>query len=277
MGRVLSPERDLRFDGEDFRRIQALVYRHAGIALNDSKANMVYARLARRVRAHSLEDFGSYLSRLEGNSSDPEWEYFINALTTNLTAFFREAHHFDALAEHIGQHGDAQPYRVWCAAASTGEEPYSIAMTLLESRAAGSFEVLASDIDTHVLDTAALGVYPLERVSALPEAKLKRYFQRGTGDKSGLVRIKSELREAIRFCQINLIASNWPQIGLFHAIFCRNVMIYFDKPTQNRILTSLGRHLEPDGRLFLGHSENIQLQTDAFIPCGRTIYRMAGR
>jgi chemotaxis protein methyltransferase CheR len=277
MGRVLSPERDLRFDSADFRRIQALVYRHAGIALNDSKANMVYARLARRVRAHSLADFASYLSRLESDGSDPEWQHFINALTTNLTAFFRESHHFDALAAHCAQQGASPSYRVWCAAASTGEEPYSIAMTLSGCRAPGTFEVVASDIDTNVLETAAQGIYPLERVNALPEATLKRFFLRGAGSQSGFVRVKPELREAVRFLQINLIARDWPPLGHFHAIFCRNVMIYFDKPTQNQILERLGRCLESEGRLFLGHSENIQLQTDAFIPCGRTIYRMAGR
>ncbi|TDR71051.1 CheR family methyltransferase [Paludibacterium purpuratum] len=271
-------DRDLTFTAADFRRVRDMVYRHAGIALSDAKSDMAYARLARRVRAMGEKRFSVYLDVLSADPAHPEWQAFVNALTTNLTAFFREPHHFEMLAQHYRMHADGQIYRVWSAAASTGEEAYSAAMTLAETRSAGwcRFELLATDIDTNVLKTAAAGVYHEERIALLNERQIKAHFLRGKGGNEGKVRIKPELSSAIRFGQLNLAAERWPDIGVFDAVFCRNVMIYFDGQTQRAILQRLAEHMQPHALLFLGHSENIQLITDAFTPCGRTAYRKAG-
>jgi chemotaxis protein methyltransferase CheR len=270
-------ERDLTFTAADFRRVRDMVYRHAGIALSEAKNDMAYARLARRVRAMGQSRFSAYLDTLTADPKNPEWQQFINALTTNLTAFFRESHHFDLMRAHYCHAGRNEPYRVWCSAVSTGEEAYSAAITLAEARSVArvDYKILASDIDTHVLEVAAQGVYALERVALLDQGQLKPFFQRGSGAQQGLVRVKPELRAAINFVQLNLIADCWPDIGLFDAVFCRNVLIYFDKATQSTILARLAERMKPDALLFLGHSENIQHLTKAFIPCGRTTYRRA--
>lgn len=270
-------ERDLTFTAADFRRVRDLVYRHAGIALSDAKTDMAYARLARRVRAMGEKRFSAYLDVLSADPHHPEWQAFINALTTNLTAFFREPHHFELLERHYRQFCREQPYRVWCAAVSTGEEAYSAAMTLAEAMPPEPcrYEILATDIDTQVLKVAADGIYGLDRVAMLSQGRLKHHFMRGRGDRDGLVRIKPALRAAITFSQLNLIAECWPDIGRFDAIFCRNVMIYFDAETQRAILERLSGRMKPQALLFLGHSENIQHLTDAFVPCGRTTYRLA--
>ncbi|BEV71893.1 MULTISPECIES: CheR family methyltransferase [unclassified Paludibacterium] len=271
-------DRDLTFTAADFRRVRDMVYRHAGISLSDAKSDMAYARLARRVRAMGEKRFSVYLDVLSADPAHPEWQSFINALTTNLTAFFREPHHFEMLAKHYSHHAEREVYRVWSSASSTGEEAYSAAMTLAETRpkVPCRFELLATDIDTNVLKTAANGVYPEERIALLKERQLKTHFLRGKGSNEGKVRIKPALRAVIEFAQLNLIAERWPDIGLFDAVFCRNVLIYFDSETQRNILHHLAEHMQPHALLFLGHSENIQLITDIFTPCGRTTYRKAG-
>lgn len=272
--------RELRFTLSDFRRIRELVQQQTGIALNDTKAHMAYARLGKRVRALGLRRFAEYLDRLVQQPDGDEWQHFINALTTNLTSFFREPHHFDLLREHAGRHRPPRTYRVWSAATASGEEAYSIAMTLQEAlggEAGQRFEVWASDIDTQVLQQATNAIYPLERTEKLPAATLKRHFDKGIGKQRGKVRIKPALRERVAFYHLNLVAPDWPGLGTFDVIFCRNVLIYFDKPTQAAILTHLADHLQDDGLLLLGHSENILHLTDAFVPCGRTAYRLAPR
>ena len=278
-GRGMAEETELKFTGSDFRRARELLYQRAGIALHDSKKHMVYARLARRVRTRGLRSFAEYLDLLQGGQEEDEWQGFINALTTNLTSFFREPHHFEMLREHARRRRPApERFRVWSAAASTGEEPYSIAITLLElwrDPGGGGFELLASDIDTQVLAQAARGVYPLERVAGLAPHLLKRYFDKGAGANAGWARLKRQPREAPLFFQFNLAASAWPDLGRFDVIFCRNVLIYFDKATQADILSRMASCLKPDGLLFLGHSENIAHLTDAFAGCGRTAYRLA--
>ena len=268
-------ERDLIFTGADFRRIRDLVYQHAGIALSDAKTDMAYSRLARRVRAMGEKRFSVYLDSFASDPHHPEWQLFINALTTNLTAFFREPHHFAMLSEHYARTARTGAYRVWCAAVSSGEEAYSAAMTLSDTLAGApaQFEILATDIDTQMLSIAAEGVYTLERVAQVAQKKLKAHFQKGRGAFDGMARVKASLRANVRFTQLNLIADRWPDIGEFDAVFCRNVMIYFDSPTQSVILSRLALHLKPDGLLFLGHSENIQHLTDDFVTCGRTTYR----
>ncbi|WP_230086033.1 MULTISPECIES: protein-glutamate O-methyltransferase CheR [Halomonadaceae] len=270
-------EKDLELTEADFSRIRELIYQRAGIVLAEHKREMVYSRLAKRLRHHGLTRFGDYLARLERQPQAKEWEAFTNALTTNLTAFFREAHHFPLLAEHVRQRSGA--IRIWCAAASTGEEPYSIAMTLAEalgSRATQA-EVIATDIDTDALARARAGIYPMEQVRKLEEARIKRFFLRGNGRHAGMAKIRPELADRVHFEELNLLAPSWPVSGPFDAIFCRNVMIYFDKATQARILERFAPLLKPDGLLFAGHSENFSYISEAFRLRGQTVYIKAPR
>jgi chemotaxis protein methyltransferase CheR len=268
---------EFAFSSADFARVRALIHARAGIALADSKRQMVYGRLGRRLRALGLGSFRDYLDRLEsGPRDDDEWQAFTNALTTNLTAFFRESHHFEILARFLQSRAGHGPQRIWCAAASTGEEPYSIAITAREALGDGDgVEITCSDVDTQVLETAARGVYPLERVQGLDAARLKRFFQRGSGPNEGRARVKPALRAGVSFRPINLLDRDYGLRGPFDAIFCRNVMIYFDKPTQRAILERFKPLLAPDGLLFAGHSESFFHCADLFAPCGRTVYRRA--
>lgn len=268
---VIDKEREFDYTDRDFARIRQLIYAHAGISLSDKKRDMVYSRIARRLRALRLTSFGDYLALLENNPGD-EWEQFVNALTTNLTSFFREPHHFPVLAELAQRR--PKGLTVWCAAASTGEEPYSIAMTLADAYGTLNppVRIIASDLDTQVLTRARTGVYPLDRVEKLPPSQLRRYFQRGRGSKDGFARVRPELRQLIEFEQINLLHPEWPVSGPLDAIFCRNVMIYFDKPTQRRILERFEPMLTRHGLLFAGHSENFHNAHDLFRLRGKTIY-----
>ena len=258
----------------DFSRIRVLIHRHAGIALGAHKREMVYSRVSRRIRELKLPDFASYLELLESRPDGQEWQVFINSLTTNLTAFFREPHHFPALARLV--RNCPQPVTVWCAAASSGEEPYSIAMTLVEAlgERAGSTRVIATDIDTEVLAKAAAGVFSLERVNALSEQRLKRFFNKGAGPNAGYARVRPELGSMVKFARLNLLDADWPIRDPVDAIFCRNVMIYFDKPTQKRILERFAPLLKPHGLLFAGHSENASLVSTAFRSIGQTVYSL---
>lgn len=266
--------RTFEFTARDFERVRSLIYRQAGIALAESKQEMVYSRLARRLRATGNTSFSSYLDALENTRDSAEWEAFTNALTTNLTSFFREAHHFPMLAEHILRM--QTPMSIWCSASSTGEEPYSIAMTLCEAfgTLAPPVSIIATDIDTNVLQTAEQGIYPIERIDKMEPGRVKRFFLRGKGAHSGQVRVRPELRELISFRQLNLLAAGWPVSGPFDAIFCRNVMIYFDKPTQSRILARFVPLMKPDALLFAGHSENFMYASNAFRLRGRTVYEL---
>lgn len=268
-------ERDLILTDADFTRIRELIYQRAGIVLAEHKREMVYSRLAKRLRHHGLTRFSDYLSRLERQPDAKEWEAFTNALTTNLTAFFREAHHFPLLADHIREKRD--PVRIWCAAASTGEEPYSIAMTLLETLGARAAQarVIATDIDTDALNKARAGVYPQEQVRKLDDVRVKRFFQKGTGRHDGLARIRPEVSSLVEFLPLNLLAPQWAIKGSFDAIFCRNIMIYFDKETQSKILRRFAPLMKPDGILFAGHSENFSYISDAFKLRGQTVYTLA--
>ncbi len=267
------PEHEFEFTERDFQRVRELIYNYAGISLSPAKRQLVYSRLSRRLRALRLPSFEHYLELVDGG--DPaEWEAFTNALTTNLTAFFREPHHFPLLAAHLRRTGAARPLTLWCAAASTGEEPYSMAMTAVE--AFGTFtppvRILASDIDTAVLAAAAEGVYPEDRVEKLEPERLRRFFLRGTHGRAGQVRAREELRSLITFRQINLLDESWPIRGPLDAIFCRNVMIYFDKRTQLSVLARFAPLLRPDGLLFAGHSESLYQATHLFHLRGKTVY-----
>jgi chemotaxis protein methyltransferase CheR len=254
-------EREFEFTQGDFRRVCELIRAHAGIALAESKYEMVYTRLVRRLRALGLPRFSDYLDRLERDGGE-EWEHFTNSLTTNLTSFFREPHHF------------ARPLRIWCCAASTGEEPWSLAIAACEAfdTLSPPVSILASDVDTNVLATAQQGVYEMDRVTHLSQVQLQRFFQRGTGSNEGLVRINPKLHELMHFRQLNLLDDGWPGLGPFDAIFCRNVMIYFDKPTQYRVLQNLMPLLEADGLLFAGHSESFFHAADLVRLREHTVY-----
>jgi chemotaxis protein methyltransferase CheR len=271
----LETVKEFEFTTHDFDRVRAMIYKKAGIALAESKQEMVYSRLARRLRATGLVSFAKYLDDLDSGRGGDEWEAFTNALTTNLTSFFREAHHFPILAEHAQK--VKEPMSVWCSASSTGEEPYSIAITLCE--AYGTLtppaHIIATDIDTNVLATASNGVYPIDRLDKMSPERAKKFFLKGKGDQSGLVRVRPELRQLITFKQLNLLADGWPISGPFDAIFCRNVMIYFDKPTQGKILSRFVPLMKPDGLLFAGHSENFLYVSDSIKLRGKTVYELA--
>jgi chemotaxis protein methyltransferase CheR len=270
--------REYAFNPQDFERVRKLIYARAGISLNESKQNMVYSRLSRRLRALGFDSFGEYLNRLEGDAAfiGAEQQEFVNALTTNLTAFFREPHHFPVLAEFLKRH-TGQPLRLWCAAASTGEEPYSIAMTMLESLGTTtSARLLATDIDTNVLATARRALYRLDTARNCGEQRLKQFFLRGSGANEGMVRVKPELTKLVEFAPLNLLEASWNAQKQFSAqldvVFIRNVMIYFDKPTQRQILERLAAVIRKGGLLMIGHSENFTDHRELFTLRGKTVY-----
>ncbi len=268
-------EKEFIFNGRDFDRVRDLIYKKAGISLADSKQEMVYSRLARRLRATGINSFSTYLDSLERGTSETEWEAFTNALTTNLTSFFREEHHFPILAEHVKNRKEA--VNVWCSASSTGEEPYSIAMTLCEvfGTLKPPVHIIATDIDTNVLATASKGVYNIDRLEKMSQDRISRFFLRGKGAQEGMVRIRPELRDLISFRQLNLLEDGWALTGPFDVIFCRNVMIYFDKLTQGNILKKFVPLMKKDGLLFAGHSENFLYVSDDFKLRGKTVYELA--
>ena len=263
------------FTPDDFERIRALIYRCAGISLAPGKMDMVYGRLARLLRVRELDRFSDYLGLLE-EGDQQELEAFINALTTNMTSFFREPHHFQILAERLAQLPKNRPASIWTCASSSGEEPYSIAMTAVDAmkNSAPAARILATDIDTNVLATARQGIYPIDQLQKIPPGHLKRYFLRGEGKNEGFARVSDELRHMISFQRLNLLDTTWSMRGRFDAIFCRNVMIYFDKETQQAILKKLAGYLQPDGLLFVGHSESFQNASDLFRICGNTVYTL---
>jgi chemotaxis protein methyltransferase CheR len=269
---AVAVEQEFAFSGADFERVRKLIYQHAGIHLQAGKQAMVYSRLSRRLRETGHKHFAAYLQWLEGHAGEhAEWQAFINCLTTNLTSFFREDHHFEALAQDLRARA-GRPLRIWCNAASTGEEPYSIMMTVAEALGASAdVRLLATDIDTNVLDTARRGVYDASSRGLSPE-RLKRHFLRGTGPNAGSIRIKPELSRGIDFRVFNLMSNAWSFGEPFDLVFCRNVMIYFDAATQRRVLERMHGAMRPGGLLYVGHSENFTDSRALFRLRGKTIY-----
>ncbi|MBA4178293.1 MAG: chemotaxis protein CheR [Leptothrix sp. (in: Bacteria)] len=272
-----SPAADAEFTltRADFERVRQLIYQRAGISLHAGKQAMVYSRLSRRLRETRFTSFGDYLQWLEsttGAEGEAEWQEFVNCLTTNLTSFFREEHHFQALVEDLRARA-TRPMRIWCNAASTGEEPYSLAMTVVETLGVSAqVKLVCSDIDTKVLATAQRGVYPAESRGLSPE-RMKRHFMRGTGVNAGSIRAKPELTRLIEFRSFNLMSAAWSSLGEpFDLVFCRNVMIYFDGPTQRKVLERIHAAIRPGGLLYVGHSENFTESRDLFRLRGKTIY-----
>lgn len=264
--------REFAWTDADFDRVQSMIYKRAGISLHDGKHAMVYSRLSRRLRETGYQSFKDYLGWLESAESS-EWQEFVNALTTNLTSFFREHHHFEIFAEFMKSKPAGTPWRVWCSAASTGEEPYSIVMTALEALGQGpKFSLVASDIDSKVLASAAQGVYRLDGMKGIDPSRMQRFFLRGKGGNDGMVRVKPELSKTIEFLLVNLIKDDWPFRDLFDVVFCRNVMIYFDAETQRRVLERIFKVMKPGALLFVGHAENFSDSRDLFVLKGKTVY-----
>lgn len=258
---------------EDFIRTARMLKERAGIVLGEHKEDMVARSLGLETKNLGVAEVRQYLDFLDQNPRAPEWERFVNTFTINHTAFFRESHHFVSLAEFVKKR--SKPLSVWCAAASTGEEVYTIAMVLQEnvSNAEISCSLLASDIDTQALVRAEEGVYSLDRVQPVEESLLRKYFQRGVGKRAGMVRVKPVLRNMVDFRMINLVSSeNWPTDQSFDVVFCRNTMIYFEKETQSKLLDKFAQVMKPGALLFVGHSENISHLSKAFRLQGQTVY-----
>jgi chemotaxis protein methyltransferase CheR len=269
-------EREFPFTKVHFETIRSLIYQQAGINLSDSKLDMVYSRLVRRLRVHRLLDFDSYLHLL-AQESNGEMVHFINALTTNLTAFFREQHHFDYLTAtvfpHLEQLGERR-IRIWSAGCSTGEESYSIAMTAadyFQNKHGWDIKIYATDLDTNVVRTGQQGIYAEDRVKDLDPASLKRYFYKGKGNNSGMVRVKPQLQQMIEFHPLNLL-EQWPFRELFDVVFCRNVVIYFNKDTQKVLFKRFADIMNTSAYLFIGHSESMHNVSNDFRLVGQTIH-----
>lgn len=271
-----------------FRLFRDLVYRTTGISLADNKLEFVQARLRKRLRHHQLSSYAAYYDLLDsGDPNGVELQEMINRITTNKTSFFREEHHFKHLSDVVfPQIIDAarerkreKKLRIWCAAASTGEEPYSLAMTVRDSFASlpdWDIRILATDIDTNVLETARSGIYRADRAEDLSSATLKQHFFRGSGANSDKVMVRPETAELVTFRQLNLLDNDWPIRTQFDVIFCRNVLIYFDQPTQDRLMQRMADFLLADGSLFIGHSESLSRLSETWVRTGKTVYRHAG-
>lgn len=271
-----APLRDFPFTVQDFRFLAGLASEKTGIVLAEHKRDMVYGRLARRLRALRMGSFAEYCDLLRSEAGEGELPHLVNAITTNLTGFFREAHHFEHLREQaLGWRGK-QRLRLWSAACSSGMEPYSMAMTLraaipgIESMDA---RILATDIDSEMLKVGAAGEYAPQDVAQVPEAYRKSGLRRGGAPNR--VAVAEELRRMVAFRQLNLLSS-WPMRGKFDVVFCRNVVIYFDKPTKEVLFDRIADQMEPGGWLYIGHSENLHGISERFELVGRTIYRRIG-
>ncbi|MDN3568802.1 CheR family methyltransferase [Paeniroseomonas aquatica] len=269
-----APLGDVPFTEEDFTAIAAMVREASGIMLGPTKRDLIYGRLRRRLRALSLGSFAAYRAVLDGEGGAEERVRMINAVTTNLTGFFREKHHFEHLARQLLPSLSRQGHRlrIWSAGCSSGEEPYSLALTLLGTLpdlAARDARILATDIDTSMVETAATGRYPVERLAPVPEALRGHHL---LPREAGQVEMGPEAKALITFRSLNLLGP-WPMRGPFDVIFCRNVVIYFDKPTQRKLFDRYADILVPGGHLYIGHSESLFRVSERFQHLGRTIYR----
>jgi len=269
-------------DGE-FRRLRDLIHVHTGIALSEHKRALVCSRLAKRLRHHNLTRFSDYYALLTENDTDgSELVEMINAITTNKTEFLRESHHFDFLTEHVFTPAAARRMprvRLWSAGTSSGEEAYTVAMSVRESFTAENawdIRILATDIDTRVLAQAEQGIYTRAQAARIPPALLHKYFYQGRGTNAGYVKAKPALQDLIRFRHLNLLDDPWPVHGPFDAILCRNVVIYFDRDTQRRVIERFTRLLKPQGYLLLGHSESLFDPGTALRHAGQSIYQRTG-
>ncbi len=276
----MSLDREFVFTSADFKYLRTIVTDNTGIVVVDEKQDMFYSRLARRVRSLGLSSFKEYCDYIRDDRSGAETVGLVNAITTNLTSFFREKYHFEYLTETvfpelIGTNSSNRRLRIWSAGCSTGEEPYSIAVTVCESGLSTKgwdVRILATDVNSDVLAHAAEGVYSMERVDAVPERRLQRWFLKGKGNQLGRMRIKPEVGKLIDFAELNLI-SRWSLPEPVDIIFCRNVVIYFDQHAKKSLIDRMADSLKEGGYLFLGHSESLFRVSDRFELIGNTIYR----
>jgi chemotaxis protein methyltransferase CheR len=271
-------QREFPMSAKNYQAISALAYKYSGIVLADIKQEMVYSRLARRLRELNFRKFDEYMAYLDADWSAEETN-FLNAITTNLTHYFRENHHFEYLADNVipmlrKSHMRDRRIRVWCNAASTGEEPYSIAMVFKEgfSESNWDIKILATDLDSNVLATAQAGIYHKDRVEAISKERKKRWFSQVDSDH---VKVDGSLQDMLTFKQLNLL-HDWPMKGPFDVVFCRNVIIYFDKDTQGKLFVKVHKLMGADSHLFIGHSESLLGAADKFKPLGRTVYQRLG-
>jgi chemotaxis protein methyltransferase CheR len=261
----------------EFAFFSDLIHARTGIALKESKRSLMAARLSPRVRALGLDSFAAYRRFVEAAApSHAEWGLMINCITTNKTSFFREEAHFAFLADRLlaaGREGQTC-FRIWSAACSTGEEPYSLAMTALQAKGTMKVRILASDLDTDVLARAQAAVYPIDSLAEMDQESKRRYFLRGCGEGEGSVQVKPKVRDLVTFRHINLVEEPWPIRTRFDAIFCRNVIIYFDRETQRRLFERLAQYLAPGGLLFVGHAESLFWLDELLVPVTHSVYRV---
>jgi len=259
----------------EFKQFQRFIYDAAGITLSSAKKALVSSRLAKRLQSCGVNSYGEYFRLLARGEASAEVQTAIELLTTNETYFFREAKHFDLLRElAMASRQRVQPFRVWSAASSTGEEAYSIAMVLADCLSGAAWEVIGSDINTQVLERARLGHYPLERTKRIPPAYLKQFCLRGVGPQEGTLLIERSLRNRVQFLPVNLNAP-LPQLGLFDVVFLRNVMIYFNEDTKRQVVARILSLLKPGGYFLIGHSETLNGISDAVRPLAPSVYRQA--
>lgn len=269
-------DREFHFSKQDFDLLRQLVNKYTGISLSDHKQEMLYSRLSRRLRALKLDSFASYYKLLLSDDND-ELLQFINAVTTNLTSFFRESHHFDLLSQVmlprlLIKKKDTRRIRIWSAGCASGEEAYSIAMVVKEVVPVDwDVKILATDLDSSVLDRAIQGIYEEEKMASISSNRLHRWFKKGTKAQAGRVQAVPELQSMITFKRLNLIEA-WPMRGPFDIIFCRNVVIYFDKSTQKILFERFANILDHEGYLVIGHSENLFQLSDRFRLLQQTVY-----
>jgi chemotaxis protein methyltransferase CheR len=271
-------QREFPMSAKNYQKISALADKYSGIVLADIRQEMVYSRLARRLRELNFRRFDEYMAYLDADWSAEETN-FLNAITTNLTHYFRENHHFEYLADNVipmlrKSHMRDLRIRVWCNAASTGEEPYSIAMVFREefSESNWDIKILATDLDSNVLATAQAGIYHKDRVEAISKERKKRWFSQVDSDH---VKVDGSLQDILTFKQLNLL-HDWPMKGPFDVVFCRNVIIYFDKDTQSKLFVKVHKLMGADSHLFIAHSESLLGAADKFKPLGRTVYQRLG-
>lgn len=276
----LLTNREFDFSAKDFKYISGVVADRTGIVLSEAKHDMVYSRLARRLRELQMTEFSEYIALLKSGNEE-EILAFTNAITTNLTSFFREKHHFDFLREKVlpelKRTKRDRRIRIWSAGCSSGEEPYSIAMTLRDvfpQLDGWDIKILATDLDTNMVQTAAAGVYKEERVAGLDRKHAKKWVNKGSGENAGKIRMSQELRNMITFNQLNLM-DEWPMKGSFDFMFCRNVVIYFNKDTQRILFDRYANLVVDGGYLFIGHSESLNKVSTRFDLLGQTIYQKA--
>lgn len=268
---------DFSITAEEFSRFRTLIYDESGISLSEQKRTLLASRLSRRLRDLELATFSDYYAKVTEDPTREEFTRMLDLISTNKTDFFREPKHFAFLRERIiPELEGTKRIRIWSSACSSGEEPYTIAMTLFDTvrnPAEWDFKILASDLSTRVLAKAAMGTYDEERVCGVPSEVIRRHFLRGRGESAGLLKVKPHLTEMIQFRRINLMDDHFPIKSSLDLIFCRNVMIYFDRPTQETLVNKFHHYLKPGGYLFIGHSESLQWVRQHFKSLAPTIYQ----